>query len=56
MRLKSKAYWIVVFGGIIANILIFSYMSKNLEEHVYHKTLEKYNITYQELVGISEQQ
>lgn len=41
MKLTSKAYWIVVFVGIVANIFIYSFLSRNLGEYAYNKALEE---------------
>lgn len=43
MKLTSKAYWVVVLMGIMANIFIYSYFSRNLGEYVYNDTLQKMN-------------
>jgi len=51
MKVSLKTYGIFILFGIIVNIIIFCYFSKQLEEYVYYKTLEKYGVTNPEFMN-----
>jgi len=43
MKISLKSYGTFILLGVIANIIIFYFFSKQLEEYVYYKTVDKYN-------------
>lgn len=44
METKINKYWIFVAIGIIVNLIIFSFLSKNLSNYVYEEMISSQNI------------
>jgi hypothetical protein len=42
MKISLKSYGAFILLGVVANIFIFYFFSKQLEEYVYHKVADKY--------------
>ncbi len=44
MKLSVKTYGTFILLGVIANVFIFYFFSKQLEEYVYNKVVDKYKV------------
>jgi len=44
MKLTFNKYWILISVGIVANVLIFSFLSKNLETKVANDILAEQSL------------
>lgn len=53
MKLSLKYYGIFILLGVISNVIIFYFLSTQLKEFVFHKTVEKYSSTKIEKVNSS---
>lgn len=42
MKISLKSYGAFILLGVVANVFIFYFFSKQLEEYTYHKVVEKY--------------
>ncbi len=44
IKISAKGYGTFILLGIVANVLIFYFFSRQLEDFIYYKTTQKYSV------------